>query len=199
MTDVPIQPRDPPSELRKLQLDYAWKWFSYHADQRVKMFNFMLIAFGVFATAIVSSVDKGLPSGFTAFLCFVAAALGLIFPLLDRRNRDLVWLGEEVLTHLEKNFIFGEGITIKDREAKKDIRFGILSRQSFEDNDRANNFWLAWRHDVGDAWGSLITWRDWAKRVDNILYGTHRVWLPSVGYLMFAIFLAAGIWFLRDP
>ena len=162
------------------------------------MFNYMLIVFGIFATAIVSSVDK-VPSGFTAFLCFVAAALGLIFPWLDRRNRDLVWLGEEVLTHLEKNFIFGEGITIKDRKGKEDIRFGILSRQSFEDNDRANNFWLAWRNDVGDTWDSLITWRDWGERVDNAWYGTHRVWLPSVGYLMFAIFLAAGIWFLRDP
>src|SRR5258706_731665 len=97
---------DPATDLRKLQLDYAWKWFSYHADQRVKMFNFMLIVFGVFATAIVTSVDKGLPSWFIAFLCFVAAALGLIFSLLDRRNRDLVWVGEEVLTYLENQFIF---------------------------------------------------------------------------------------------
>jgi hypothetical protein len=111
-TDEPIQERDPPSDpskLCKLQLDYAWKWLSYHADQRVKMFNFMLIVFGIFATAVVTAMDKGLPSGFTATLCFTAAALGLIFSRLDRRNRDLVWLGEEVLTHLEKNCIFGEG------------------------------------------------------------------------------------------
>jgi len=43
-------------------------------------------------------------------------------------DRDLVWLGEEVLTYLEKNCIFGEGIKIKDRKGK-DMWFGILSRQ----------------------------------------------------------------------
>jgi hypothetical protein len=106
MTNGTSPPVDPELELHKLQFDYAWKWFAYHADQRVKMFNFMLIVFGVFATAIVTALgSKDLPSGVAAVLCFVAAALGLTFSLLDRRNRDLVWIGEEVLTHLEKNFI----------------------------------------------------------------------------------------------
>src|SRR5690348_4185358 len=108
MTNGPDPPSNPQLELPKLQFDYAWKWFSYHADQRVKMFNFMLIVLGIFASAIVSAVgNKELPIGFAAVLCFVAAALALIFPLLDRRNRDLVWLGEELLTHLEKTVIFG--------------------------------------------------------------------------------------------
>jgi hypothetical protein len=190
---------DPATDLRKLQLDYAWKWFSYHADQRVRMFNFMLIVFGVFATAIVTSVDKGLPSGFIAFLCFVAAALGLIFSLLDRRNRDLVWVGEEVLTHLENQFIFFPAETIRDRKDKKDIRFGILSRRSEEENDRAKDFVLAWRKDLRELWASLNTRRDWGEAINYAVYGAHRIWLPSVGYLMFIMFLAAGIWFLRDP
>jgi hypothetical protein len=197
MTNGPIRPHDPPLELCKLQFDYAWKWFSYHADQRVKMFNFMLVVFGVFATAIGSTVGR-LPSGFTAVLCFVAAALGLIFPLLDRRNRDLVWLGEELLTHLEKNFIFGEGITIKDRSGK-DIRLGILSRQSFEDDDRAKDFWLAWGKGVGGIWCAWSTWRAWGKRVDDGWRGKHRVWLPTVGILMFVLFLAGGVWILKHP
>jgi hypothetical protein len=158
------------------------------------MFNFMLIVFGIFATAIVSAVDKGLPPAVTAILCFVAAALGLIFPLLDRRNRDLVWLGEEVLTHLEKNFIFGEYIEIKDREGK-DIRLGILWRQKVENDERKDNILLAWGRDVGDTWRALSTWRAW----DDAWHGRHRFWLPCVGLSMFALFLAAGVWILRDP
>jgi hypothetical protein len=197
MTNGPIRPRDPPLELRKLQFDYAWKWFSYHADQRVKMFNFMLVVFGVFATAIGSTVGR-LPSGFTAVLCFVAAALGLIFPLLDRLNRDLVWLGEELLTHLEKNVLFGEAITIKDRRGE-DIRLGILSRQSFEDDTRANNIWYAWGKGVGDTWRAWSTWRACGKCVDDAWHGKHRVWLPLVGFLMFALFLGAGVWILKHP
>jgi hypothetical protein len=200
MTDGPIQRRDPPSDpsvLCKLQLDYAWKWFSYHADQRVKMFNFMLIVSGIFATAVVTAMDKGLPSGLTATLCFIAAALGLIFSRLDRRNRDLVWQGEEVLTHLEKNCIFGEGIKIKDRKGK-DICLGVLSCQAIKDKCRANNLRSAWRKDVVDRWNAL-TWDAWGQDVDDAWHGKHRVLLPRVGFLMFGSFLAAGIWILIDP
>jgi hypothetical protein len=82
------QPSDTMSDLVKVQFDYAWKWFSFHADQRVEMFNFMLVAFGIFATAVVSSVDKGLPKEVSIALCLLASALALIFVRLDRRNRD---------------------------------------------------------------------------------------------------------------
>jgi hypothetical protein len=84
------------SGLHKLQFDYAWKWFNYHADQRVKMFNFMLVVLGIFAAGIVNAFDKA-PNTVTAFLCFFAAGLAVVFTFLDRRNRDLVWLGEDVL------------------------------------------------------------------------------------------------------
>jgi hypothetical protein len=42
-----MEPSGDVSDLVKLQFDYAWKWFSFHADQRVKMFNFMLVVFGI--------------------------------------------------------------------------------------------------------------------------------------------------------
>src|SRR6516164_9689130 len=101
MTNGPSLPCDPELELHKLQFDYAWKWFSYHADQRVKMFNFMLVALGIFAAGVVNAFDKT-PNIVTAILCFFAAGLAVVFTFLDRRNRDLVWLGEDVLTHLER-------------------------------------------------------------------------------------------------
>jgi hypothetical protein len=106
MTDGPMQRRDPPSdpsELCKLQLDYAWKWFSYHADQRVKMFNFMLIVFGIFATAVVTAMDKGLPSGFSAVLCFVASVLGLTFSLLTGDSFNETGCGERLVRSFASN------------------------------------------------------------------------------------------------
>jgi hypothetical protein len=167
-------PRDIPLELDKLQFDYAWKWFSYHADQRVKMFNFMLIVFGIFATAIVSALGSKQQPWFTAILCFIGAALAAIFIGLDSRNERLLRLAEEVLTDLEKNAIFGEGRTIKDRNGA-DIRFGILSRQSFEDRNSS-----------------------WAKRLLNHAV-RHRFLLRLVGALMFWSFLIAGFWILIHP
>ena len=86
---------DDPSELQKLQFDFAWKWFAYHADQRVKMFNFMLIVFGIFAAGLVNALDKHVPKPAVVLFAFFAGILALVFSLLDRRNRDLVWLGED--------------------------------------------------------------------------------------------------------
>jgi hypothetical protein len=163
----------------------------------------MLIVFGVFATAIVTALgNEKLPSGIAAGLCFFAAALGLIFSLLDRRNRDLVWIGEEVLTHLENDFIFAEPETIKNRRGK-DIPFGILSSQRDEDGVRVGSIWLAWGNGFANFLRDLITWRSseerlgWGERIDDAWRGKHRVWLPWIGILMFALFLTAGIWILK--
>jgi|ERR1700674_206904 len=161
-----------PSGLHKFQFDYAWKWFSFHADQRIKMFNYMLVVFGIFAAGIVNALDKQLPDLVIASLCFIAALLALIFTLLDRRNRDLVWLGEDVLMHLEREVIFGKNTKIRGR-FDEEAHFGILWRQALEEKS-------ADRGVVCDAWR-----------------GKHRVWLPLVGYLISALFLAAGYFILE--
>jgi hypothetical protein len=61
-------------ELLKLKFDYAWKWFSFHADQRLKMFNFMLVVVGIFAAVAVNAVKEQL-LGLAFWLCIVPAAL----------------------------------------------------------------------------------------------------------------------------
>ena len=163
-------PPDKPSEFEKLQFDYGWKWFSYHADQRVKMFNFMLVVFGIFAAAVVNAVGTKQQPGFAAILCAIGAVLAAIFIALDTRNQYLLRLAEEVLWHLEENAIFGKGTTIKDRDCK-DVRFGILSRQLSEE-----------RSDKGPP--KIIR---------------HRYLLPLVGVLMLASFVVAGIWIYLRP
>ena len=163
-------PPDKPSEFEKLQFDYGWKWFSYHADQRVKMFNFMLVVFGIFAAAVVNAVGTKQQPGFAAILCAIGAVLAAIFIALDTRNQYLLRLAEEVLCHLEENAIFGKGTTIKDRDGEG-IRFGILSRQLSEE-----------RSDKGPP--KIIR---------------HRYLLPLVGVLMLASFVVAGIWIYLRP
>jgi len=170
---------DPPSQLHKLQVDYAWKWFNFHADQRIKMFNFMLIVFGIFATAIVTALDKPRVSReITASLCVIAGILALIFSRLDRRNRDLLWLGEDMLVELEKKGIFGEGIKIDGRRIKTNGRaedervvFGILWRQKAEEKENP------------------------AGEIGSALRGKHRLWLPRISY-SFAVLLFVAAWLI---
>jgi hypothetical protein len=173
-------PADPSSELRKLRFDYAWKWFSFHADQRVKMFNFMLIVFGIFAAGVVNALDKDLPPVAIAGLCFFATSLACAFMWLDRRNRDLVWLGEDVLMDLEREAIFRERTKIKGRY-DREIDFGILWRQALEGKRSPN-------------WGPIGNfWRD-------VWLGKHRIWLPAIGFWIGVLFFAAGLWILlRTP
>jgi hypothetical protein len=171
-----VQVPERPSEVHKLQFDYAWKWFSFHADQRTKMFNFMLIVFGILATAIVAAVDKHLSREITSGLCVIAGVLALIFSRLDRRNQNLLWLGEDVLVELERRGIFGEGIRIDGREEGQRVDLGILWRQKLEERENRTGL-------LGSAWS-----------------GKHRFWLPRIAYLFAVIFfLAAWLLWKQNP
>jgi hypothetical protein len=165
---MPTEPVEPVTDLSKLQFDYAWKWFAYHADQRVKMFNYMLVVVGILANAVVGALEKKYPAGISMGLCGVGALLTLIFAKFDRRNRDLVWIGEDVLVELERKNIFGAGKKIAGRYGTQ-IDFGILSRQIEEETT---------------AGGGLC--HDARK-------GKHRFWIPAVCYLIALLFVAAAI------
>jgi len=169
---------DDPSELQKLQFDYAWKWFNFHGDQRIKMFNFMLLVFGIFAAGVVNALNH-VSHYVTAILCFTAACIAPIFGRLDRRNRDLVWFGEDVLMHLERERIFGKDVKIKGRHGE-DIHFGILMRQLSEDNEM--------RQVLGDRCCGRIQ-----MLVRDAWLGKHRFWLPTISRLIAVLFLLAGI------
>jgi hypothetical protein len=156
-----------PWELQKLQLDYAWKWFSYHADQRVKMFNYMLIVFGIFAAGLVNALDKNVPKAAAVGLAFFAGVLALIFSLLDRRNRDLVWLGEDVLKDLERTVIFQQGGEVRDHFGQN-VTLSILTRADPPTQSPRCSF------------------RD-------ARLGKHRVLLPLFAYVISVAFFAIGI------
>jgi hypothetical protein len=159
-------PSDTPSDLRKLQFDYAWKWFSFHADQRTKVFNFMLVTFGIFAAGIVNALDKHVPKVSIAFLAAIAGVLALIFKRLDRRNRDLVWLAEDVLKQREREAIFDHTQTIRDHWGQE-VPWSILTRQNppVRSPDAAS---------------------------DDEYLGKHRIMLPRIASLFAILFFAAA-------
>lgn len=116
-------------EVLKLQLDYVWKWFQYHATQRVMMFNYFLIITGIVATAYVSLLKEGnhmLAGAVGVFGLFTS--VGFIF--LDCRNRELVHLAERIMEKIECDTLFAG---MKANTGSTDVQLGILYREWLDD------------------------------------------------------------------
>jgi hypothetical protein len=98
-----VPPADPATQ--KERLDYAWNWFNFHAEQRTKMFNYMLLGLGILATAIATTLQKGQALAAMG-LSIAAVLLCVAFGRMDRRNRDLYKLGQDVLSGIEDKHLF---------------------------------------------------------------------------------------------
>lgn len=128
----PTQAKDPnpaTEALTNLRFDYAWKWFSYHAAQRITMFNYFLLVTGILANAYVVLIKEGL-----FVIATVLAGVGTLtsvgFLCLDCRNKQLVELGEDVLEKLERDTIFSSEFIMKKNQ--ESIQLGFLFRESEE-------------------------------------------------------------------
>jgi hypothetical protein len=87
-----------PEEAAKIAHEYAWRWFAYHAQQRLTLFSFSLIALGALAAGCASALSQ--KWHFTAAAAAVSAAfLAVVFFRLDQRNSELTKLAEEYLKH----------------------------------------------------------------------------------------------------
>jgi len=164
---APLQKAD---ERARMQFDYAWNWFEFHAEQRTRMFNYMLIGMGIFATALVAAIDKKLP---VEAITIGAAAMcvAIVFYLIDRRNRQLYLVAMDVLIHLERTVMFGEATTFPDHRHRPRL-FGISGRVAAEDQ-------------------GLMS-----KRLPDLrgaLSGQHRHWIPFIALGFGALFGAAAV------
>lgn len=165
-------------DLSEKQFEYAWNWFEFHANQRVKVFNFFVLTLGLLITVSVTAVTDyfSSPAEFKLTLIRILAGFGVVFAIgfhrLDHRNKKLVWYGEDLLRHLERRWMF-------QKEAKNDEKlacirsaggrwikdypdhgFGILVGGTPDPNDEKLN------STSPDGW--------WSRFWD----GEHRIWFP---------------------
>ena len=127
MSDEPNAQGD--QTLLQLQIDYAWRWFALHAQQRVTMFNYFLVASGILANAYglllqAKFWEAAIAAAIIGFLVGVAS-LGL-----DARNHQLVKLGEEVLAEIEREHLFQAESQSGDYDS---AIYGILYREKKRD------------------------------------------------------------------
>lgn len=99
-------------DLDSLAHEYAWNWFSYHAQQRLGLFNISLVAIAAAATGAISAKVQGWNS-LAAIISAFGAVLSLAFLRLDQRNSELTKLAEEHLKVSEQRLAEHVGNTIK--------------------------------------------------------------------------------------
>lgn len=94
------------------QLEYAWKWFEFHADQRLRAFYYYLIIIGALAFGYLS-VKQGSEQvqKITPLLCGFGIIVSFAFMCLEIRNHELVNIGRFVLVKL--------GLEVSENDANK--------------------------------------------------------------------------------
>jgi|tagenome__1003787_1003787.scaffolds.fasta_scaffold20947726_2 hypothetical protein len=86
--------------------DYSWKYFSYHADQRLKSFNFFLLFLTAAIAGLLSHSEHLENPGFWIGGGFSLLILTFLFWKLDRRHRTLIHIAEDALRVLESSMNF---------------------------------------------------------------------------------------------
>ncbi|MFA6191716.1 MAG: hypothetical protein WC665_05120 [Sulfurimonas sp.] len=107
--------------------NYAWQYFTTHAEQRLKTFHFFIIIMTLLIGTIFTLIKLE-----NTFLIILMAALmsffSFIFWKLDQRNRELINHAQCALKKIEKKsniklFLEESEKTEKQKEAKKDSSF----------------------------------------------------------------------------
>nr|VFJ44609.1 MAG: hypothetical protein BECKFW1821A_GA0114235_100742 [Candidatus Kentron sp. FW]VFJ54227.1 MAG: hypothetical protein BECKFW1821B_GA0114236_101733 [Candidatus Kentron sp. FW] len=86
--------------------EYAWKYFSFHAEQRLKTFHFFVILSAVLTGAIFTLITETGDTGYVAPLAYLLTIFSFVFWKLDIRNKELIKHGENVLKNLEALLMF---------------------------------------------------------------------------------------------
>lgn len=81
--------------------DYAWKYFSMHADQRLKTFGFYLTLATLIVGAFIAILKEAKDWRWLSVLPFLLSFMTFVFWKFELRNKQLVRNGEAALKHLD--------------------------------------------------------------------------------------------------
>jgi hypothetical protein len=92
-------------ELRAEELRaYAWNWFAMHAEQRLQLVNFWLVAVAFLAAAFVQSQINHARI-IAAGVALIGAVASVAFQRLDIRTRQLSQIAEDALREFEDEWV----------------------------------------------------------------------------------------------
>ncbi len=160
----------------RIEFDYAWGWFQYHASQRLTAFNFFLVIVGFLLVGYAQAVDHRWVL-FGVVLGIFGAIVALAFLVLDIRNEELVLLGRDALQGLEKRE--GMVFSLADPEPRSTLSEAIAVKRKKEQAENREG-------------------EQAEKESKAALVVKHKVWLRLIIFLAGVGFSAAAVWALTD-
>jgi hypothetical protein len=82
--------------------EYAWNYFAFHAEQRLKTFHLYLILVAVIIAGFITALNYTEDHSWLSVFGFLLMFLSILFGRLDIRNKQLVRNGEEALKYLDE-------------------------------------------------------------------------------------------------
>jgi len=85
--------------------EYAFRYFIMNADQRMKSFNFFIVAFTVLAGGIIAAWAGGKADNHRKALsvpCAAVTVVSIIFYVVDLRSQRLIKYGTDALVALDR-------------------------------------------------------------------------------------------------
>lgn len=180
-----------PGKLDEMRFDYAWKWFNFHADQRTKMFNFMLIGMGIVANALVTAIDKSLTL-MVLLISFLGIWSAIGFILIDRRNQQLYKVAMHVLIQAEREYLFVPSRTMNQSEDSRSASPVKYERDSEDLYYEGISGRIALADKRGSVEGSSNNLT--SRRFKEFFEGRHRIWMPAIAYGFLVLSLVTLCW-----
>lgn len=118
------------------QHDSAWRYFEFHADQRIKVFQFYIAAIGAVLAGLGIASNAGDMDNKMAVLTLgllAVALVSLIFMALDARNQYLIGLAEDELVRHEKQNLFASLDNWTHSKTRNPIMPGLFKREDDSD------------------------------------------------------------------
>lgn len=114
-----------------LRLNYAWRYFELHANQRISLIRYYIALYSLYISAcgyifVSPSLMSITGTKIIMSLSIIFMLLTFMFYLLDHRNRALIHFAEDSLRQYENEMGFHEPhniFTIEKRDADSSNKF----------------------------------------------------------------------------
>lgn len=80
---------------------FLWDYFSMHADQRLKTFNYYLIVFAIFIGAFTNNLKENQNYTLLSIITFLSSIVSFVFWKLDKRNKQLIKNAEVAIKSID--------------------------------------------------------------------------------------------------